>query len=369
MGTRAPPLPFYIQFLSQASLSASILFIPLVVRDWGGTGLSVGLVVAGYNLAFLVSNMASGRGADIYPRRWIVRTGLACSILAFLLQAMVVSTDSLPLFAVARIMGGLAAGMFPNALLAFVYEGTGKVGVFTSRGSLGWAVGMFAAGIISLYSMVFLFSTLLFVVAFALSLRLEPLGEKGMRIPIFPWKLIKENKDVYGALLIRHTGASMIWVTFPIFMSDLGAAKAWIGMVYAANMLTQFFLMPFLDRFDPRKLVSTGLLVSCIVFLWFTTATTWWHLIPSNILLGTGWAMLYVGCLKLVMERNAEKATSSGVVASTIGMSGLIGPIIGGPLAGILGYSGVMYIASTMAVAALGWFIFMRMGGGHDRCP
>ncbi|MDG6221183.1 MAG: MFS transporter, partial [Candidatus Thermoplasmatota archaeon] len=311
--------PMFIQLLTQAALSASILFVPLVVMDWGGSGLSVGLVVGGYNAAFMLSNMAAGRAADIYARRWIVRFGLVASIFAFLLQATVVSTgQNLEMFAIARIFGGLAAGIFPNAILAFVYEDSGKVGVFTSRGSLGWGLGMLTAGFIGFFPHIFLFSTLLFAAAFALSMTLHPLGHKGMKIPLFPVAVIKKNMETYGAILIRHTGASMIWVTFPLFMTDLGADKTWIGIIYASNMFVQFALMPFLDRYDPNKLITFGMALTILTILSFTLATSWEHLIPSNMILGAAWATLYVGSLKKVLGKTREKATSTGVLASVI---------------------------------------------------
>ena len=353
-----PSKPLLIQTTSQVSLSAAGLFIPLAVRDMGGLGIQVGLVVAGYNLAFLFSNMMAGRAADIYARRWIVRFGLLCSVLAFLFQYMVLAWNSgLFVFAVSRFIGGAAAGIFPNALLAFVYERTGKVGGFASRGSLGWGLGMLVAGVLSSIQTVFLASTILLAAAFLIAMFLEPLGEKGLKIPFFPRDIIRRNKGVYGTLLIRHTGASMVWVTFPLFMEDLGATHFWIGIIYSINMATQVVWMSILDRFNTHNMIPVGLVFTALSFLIFPMARVWWHLLPMQILLGTSWATLYIGCLRTVMDRNQEKATSAGLVASTISLSGLLGPLLGGSLVGLISYGGVMYMASIAALFALVWHI------------
>ncbi|MCD6461752.1 MAG: MFS transporter [Thermoplasmata archaeon] len=349
--------PLVIQFLSQTAVAASLLFVPLIVRDLGGRGIEMGLVVGGYNAAFLLGNIYGGRAGDIVPRRWVVRAGLLLATTAFSLQTLaLVEGYPLWLFALSRILGGMTVGMFPNALLAFVYEDTGRVGLFTSAGSLGWGAGMLLAGVISFFPHVFLASTVLLAGAFLVAMTLSPIGEKRMDIPLFPWSLIKKNWRPYLALLIRHTGASMIWVTFPIYLSILGADRFWIGVTYAVNMATQFSLMPFLERFSPRNLVRSGLLLSSATFLVFTLVRTWWEMIPTQVMLGAGWAMLYVGTLRCVLDRNEEKATVSGIAGSVLSLSGIIGPLVGGPLSDIVGYKTVMAVASLMALGALAVF-------------
>ncbi len=354
MSTPKEPQPYLIQFLSQSALAAGILFVPLVVKDMGGGGLSIGIVVAGYNTAYFLANMLGGRAGDIYPRRWIVRIGLLSASAAFLLQAVVIKEDAgIVPFALSRFIGGLAAGFFPNSLMAYVYEKTGKVGTFTSMGSMGWAAGMVLAGLAGSFSTVFLISTLLLATGFGVSMTLPPIGEKRMKIPLFPTELIKKNAVPYASLLLRHTAASMIWVTFPIFLTDLGATRFWVGIIYATNMTTQFTLMPFLDRFRSRTLAVTGFLFSILSFVSFTMARTWWEILPTQILLGSAWASLYVGILKCVLEKNDEKATVSGLVGSVLSLSGILGPIIGGPLSSVIGYRAVMVLAACVTGVAL----------------
>jgi len=77
--------PYIIQFLSSAALSASLLFIPNLTKDLGGTESYVGITVAAYALAMFISSYVFGRLSDIYSRRFFINLGLAASAVAFFL--------------------------------------------------------------------------------------------------------------------------------------------------------------------------------------------------------------------------------------------------------------------------------------------
>jgi predicted MFS family arabinose efflux permease len=57
------------------------------------------------------------------------------------------------------------------------------------------------------------------------------------------------------------------------------------------------------------------------------------------------------------MDRNPEKATASGILSSTMSISGVIGPILGGVAATAVGFKGTIWIAITMSVVALAIFL------------
>jgi DHA1 family quinolone resistance protein-like MFS transporter len=111
------------------------------------------------------------------------------------------------------------------------------------------------------------------------------------------------------------------------------------------------------DRFECGQLISVGLGASAVTFFWIATATTIWDLFPSQVLLGFAWACLYVGSLKYVTERNEERSTASGLLQSSLSISGVFGPIY----AAILflfwaSYIPIILFAALMSI--LGLFIF-----------
>ena len=91
---------------------------------------------------------------------------------------------------------------------------------------------------------------------------------------------------------------------------------------------------------------------------------------PTQILLGVSWATLYVGSLKFVMERNVERATSTGLLNSVMSICAIIGPLIGGSVvvvalsmgvAQLDAYRWTMYVATVMAIISfLGFWLSAR---------
>lgn len=356
--------PSSIQFLSNAGVFASILFIPIFAKDLGISEFHIGLIISVYSLSLLVSNYVFGRWADVHGRRRILQLGLFLSSLACITQ--VFAYDAVTL-AFTRILVGLALGMFPSALYAYVYDTRRKIGKFASFGSLGWGLGTLVAGYLAIYWKVFLLSSFFLFMAFLVALVLTPIPEVRLKIPFFPKEVIKRNMPVYLAVLIRHSGACAIWVVFPLFLLGLGMDTFAVGILYTVNAGTQFVVMQLVDRFRSTRLVSFGLVMSSITFLSFTLARNFAEIFPTQIMLGVCWATIYVGSLKFIMERNVERATSTGLLNSMLSISSIAGPLLGGAIAGIavslgafanVAYEYTMYVAALMALLSFVYFLY-----------
>ncbi|MDD1771269.1 MAG: MFS transporter [Methanomassiliicoccales archaeon] len=344
-----------IQMLSSAGLSSSSLLIPNLARDqFGSTTAEIGVIVAGYSAAIFASSYIFGRFSDVYGRRRLLLAGLLLSVIAALLQ---IFADSGPAMLMVRVMVGLCAGIFPSALLAYVYETDKKVGKFSSIGALGFGFGVFIAGIIGIYDGIFLFSAVMMACAFLVALYLPFGKETHQHVPIFPVHLLKRNFPVYASIMFRHIGANMIWVIYPLFLADLGADAVFIGAIYAINAFGQFAFMMFTDRYKSVRLVTVGFIMSILTFPTYTLASDYWQIIPAQIMIALSWSTLYVGSIKYVMERSDEKGTCAGLLQSSLSISAIIGAILGGIAAELYGYHGCMYIATGMALIGLVIFL------------
>jgi MFS family permease len=351
--------PEAIQLLSSAGLFGPVILVPVILEDMGATKDLIGLIAGGYaGLAFITSYIF-GRASDVYGRRRILLFGLALSGIATALQILSLVVGGLEFFSAVRLLIGFCSGVFPAALTAYAYEAKSKMGKFSAWGAFGWGIGNLVVGLIgSFYEAAYLYCALLLFVSFLVALRLPLMREVRMEVPLFPKALIRRNAPVYSSMLIRHTGANMIWVTYPLFLESIGADLAWIGVIYAVNAFGQFFVMHFLDRYDPSLLVAVGLASSAMTFYTFELAGSFWEIIPAQLLLATAWGCLYVGSLRYVMDRNQEKATASGILSSTMSISGVIGPILGGVSAEIVGFKGTIWIAIVMSIIALCIFTY-----------
>ncbi|MGD9963324.1 MAG: MFS transporter [Thermoplasmata archaeon] len=352
--------PEAIQFLSSTGLFGPAIIVPLILQErFGASEAVIGLVAGAFAAAGFFSSYIFGRASDVYGRRVILLVGLGLTVLATVAQGASLVVGGLSIFASVRVLIGFASGMFPAALLAYAYESRTKMGKFSSWSAAGWGIGNLTVGMFgAMYEFAYFYSAAILMISFVIALTLRFEKEVRMEVPLFPVALIKRNAPVYSAMLIRHTGASMIWVTYPLFLVSLGASVVWVGIIYSVNAFGQFFIMYVLDRYDPAALVAVGLGSSAVTFSTFLLADSYWQIVPSQMLLAASWACLYVGSLRYVMDRNKEKATASGILSSVLSISGVVGPVLGGLAAETIGFKGTIGVASLMSAIAFGIFLY-----------
>ena len=359
--------PQAIQFLSGAGTFGPVILIPVILADdFGASNTVIGVIVGAFAAAGLLANYAFGRASDIYGRRAVLLVGLYLSGIVTLLQVTTLWSDSILMFATVRVLLGFCAGIFPSALLAYAYEIKTKMGRFSAWGAAGWGIGNLSVGFFGiLYEWAFLYCSVILFVSFGIALTLPFRKEKRIAVPRFPKKLIKRNAPIYLSMLVRHTGANMIWVTYPLFLMTIAADETLVGVIYAINAFSQFTIMNFIDRYEPSMLVAFGLAASAVTFLVFSMMGSYWEIIPAQVLLASSWACMYVGSLRYVMDKNEEKATATGILASTMSISGILGPILGGLAATVTGFRGAMVIASLLAAVGLALFFYEMKAAGE----
>lgn len=354
--------PNVIALLSNLATSASLLFIPNLAEALGASNTQIGIIGAVYGFAVFTSAYLFGRASDVYGRRFFIHLGLGVSSITFLMQVLTDSSFIAPfwadpwLLALSRGLAGLSIGMFPAALTAYVYESKNSLGRLTSFASLGWAIGNFTAGLIAMYWGAFVLSSACLLMAFLISFTMPHVAGSRLSVPFFPWRLMKRNWQVYLSYFMRHTGASGIWIIYPLYIVSLGGDKFWVGLIYSINTLTQFFLMPYVERFKSKSLISVGLALSSTVFFAFTFAQNFYQLISIQVLLGCSWSCLYIGSLLYLMKYNVEKATCSGILSSLISLAGVFGALLGGVVSDLFGFEYTMYVAA--AITAAGFVLF-----------
>lgn len=347
--------------LSSAAAYVTLIFVPGFAKDTlGATLFEVGVIVGFFNFTYLLASYILGRWADMHGRRPVLLVGLLASAGATLTQVLAFNPFTL---ALSRGLVGFAGGAYPAALLTYAQEKNGKMGKFASWGSLGWGIGSLVAGFLGIYWQIFVFSSLLFLVGFLIAL-LMPFGrEEVMHVPRFPRAVLRKNLPIYAAMLIRHTGANAAWVLFtPYMIESLHFDFVQIGAVYAINPIFQFICMQTTDRFRSVPLVYVGLVFSALGFFTMGLAVDFPQMMMTQLLIGVSWAALYVGCVKYIMERSVERATATGLLNSTIGISSIAGPLIGGSMVTVfvsLGYTidfsykTTYFAAALMAVVAI----------------
>jgi MFS family permease len=307
-------------------------------------------VLALYNTMVLIAATFFGRLGDMVGRKKMVILGFLVSAVVFYGHNFI--RDLRSLFII-RMCAGIGAAMVPGPLAALV--GSASVGVFTASGSFGFMIASVLAGFLHENGMVFTTSAVMCVIGMLLTLGVRE-HVKRLKVPFFPWRIIKKNADIYFPYFIRHSAASAIWAIFPIYLTTLGADTVLIGILYAINPLMQFTFMLVLRRVQSDRLITIGLVASVLTFLGYTTAFHWVFLIGLQALLGFSWANLYLGSMKHLLEENAEQATATGVLNSVFGLSGIVGPLIGG----LVSFFGLRALLAFSTLVAASGFIVSR---------
>ena len=347
-----------IQMMAGAAMLSAFTYVPILAREnLGISELLITFIVAGYAAASFIASYFFGRAGDIYGRRIVIKSGLLLAIISF---SLLLISSSFEILFIVRMTNGFCVGMYPGALAAYAYDSKMKMGRFASWGAIGWGVGTLFAGYAAGFNIYYAFviSTLFLGIAFISALTLPKLPRIVVKVPLFPVETFKRNMHIYLAVFLRHGSAFAIWTLWPLFLYDLGATTFTIAIVQATNALSQvLFMMTITDRFESRKLVSIGLIASAVAFAWFPFARNVIEILPSQFLLGFAWSCLYVGALKFVTENNEDRSTASGLLTSTLSLSGVMGPIIAAVIYSIWpGYTPIMFFAVGMSLISFGIF-------------
>ncbi|MCW3981407.1 MAG: MFS transporter [Candidatus Bathyarchaeota archaeon] len=353
--------PNLIRLLSFASIMSYLTYLPILAKDLGLSEIEIGLVVASYSLTLFFSSFIFGRASDRTGRKSYLLVGLSSSAIAFFMLTLAQDFSTLLILAV---FVGFCLGIYPASLIAYVHERKRDLSRFSSFGSLGWTFGLLAASLIVTYfsiNSMFIFGGVLFLSSFLTVLSMDFPKHIALEVPRFPSLVIRKNLSLYLAILIRHSGATMIWTFWPLFLRELGANLFWIGIVQTINALSQFVFMYTLSRrIRYTSSIIGGLLLSGITFLSFTLAADFWQILPLQVLLGISWALMYVGALRYLTERNVEKATTSGLLESVLSLSAVIGPLVATFVIAFGGYRTIMYLGSALAFLSFLLFRFSK---------
>ena len=166
--------------VANLNLSVANVALPTIGRAFNASQTSLDLVAVGYSLGLAASVLWLGTLGDRYGRKMMLITGTALAIPASLLAAFAPSVEVL---IVARLLGGLAAGMaYPTtlALITALWSGPGRTRSIALWSGLGGAIASFGpliAGFLLQYfswGSVFLATLPLAVVALVMALLLVP---------------------------------------------------------------------------------------------------------------------------------------------------------------------------------------------------
>lgn len=343
-------------FFQHAGVSIVFVFMPIIAKGVTDSILEIGLIVASFSFAQILSEIYFGRHADKKGTRLkFIRIGFIGCAAAFGLHYF---ADDITLLFLARIGAGIASGIMIPAMIAYAYElnvERKKAATIISFHALGWLAGIAAAGFANDLKLIFLISAASFVIGLMFTIKLPNISQEKELEPGTTKKIIVKNKFLFLSLLLRHIGAAAVWTILPLMLIEkLGAELYQISIIYVANTLTAFILMNLMaSRINFSNITKFKIGIGCTVFVFvgLSVITDWWMAMPFMALVGATWAFLFIGGNFHLMENNPH-STSTGIFSSTLSISMVIGPVIAGIIAFTFDYVVVMYFAIAIIVCA-----------------
>lgn len=375
-------------FIVMVGMSMIMPFLPLYIQqDFGiedeGQVTAWAGIIFGAN--FLTAGLVSplwGSLADKHGRKiMILRSGYAMSITV----ALTGFAGSVWQLLALRLLNGLVGGIIPAS--------TALVASSVPKEQIGWAQGMLQSFVTAGTIMGPLFGGVLigqigfrtiFVITGCLLLLATLVITFTVKETFVPPKQQDRSslRDDFHAVFSTKELPALFFVTvmiqfalfsivpvLPIFIGQLSGAEGskvalWAGIVQAAMGTANVFASPRLgrlgDRFGSQKVLLFSLLVAAVLFIPQGLVGAVWQLGVLRFLLG-----LSLGGLLPSVNALLRRSTPTHMVSRVYGynntfvsIGSMLGPMIGGFMAGYVGIEGVFLMTSAFLFINAGWVYY-----------
>ena len=373
-----------------------IPFIPIYAQEFGASGVAVGILFGAHSASRTFLLPLIGRASDQHGRKAFLLWGLFCyalSSVAYLLA------NSLVTLIVIMALQGIATAMVQPVSMAYVGDLTpkGKEGAYAGYVNTaflgGVAGGPILGGVLKdLFNMqasfillgILSLLSLLLLLFFLPEVQKQHLAEKK---EVASWRTVLSSRPILGVALFRVVYAlssTLIWVFVPLLSASLlPLTTSQVGALISLNVLISTVLQSpcgrLSDRMNKAVLISIGSLISAVSLVGFPLASTFWHLLGLNALVGAGFGLAYPAHMALAMEHTP--GSNMGTVMSTLLTVHSFGMTIAPPVFGIvvdyynlssMFYSaGLLCIVSTVACYYLTYDadVLLRAGQALEKEP
>jgi DHA1 family multidrug resistance protein-like MFS transporter len=142
------------------------------------------------------------------------------------------------------------------------------------------------------------------------------------------------------ALVVVMLGFGLVIPIMPFYIEHMGAGGTELGLLVASYAVMRLIFGPIWgsisDRFGRKPVLMIGMLGYAITMFWFGLATELWMLFVARSLSGILSSATGPTTMAFVSDNTVEKERSRGmgILGAAIGIGTIIGPAVGGWLAG-----------------------------------
>jgi len=367
-----------IGFAAFFSSYLRIPVMPLFAATLGAGPAQVGVINGAFMLTAGLLSIPAGLLADRFGRRALIIAGL----IATALSALLVTICHVPgEMLVAYVLFGIGLAAFAPGMLSLVADvmpvqqlglayGWYTTAIYIAM-TLGPASGGFLAKEVGLRQ-VFLVSGGLQLAVVLLALLLLPQGpprhKTDLRSALSGSIVLLQNNKLIACLLatvVSCIGFGVFLTFLPLYASKLGYDPAQVGLVFAAQAVTNVVgrvpIGNLADRVDRRWLVSAGLVCLAVALFALGQVSALPQMLACSVVIGVGMALTFtaIGALIAELVPPLQRGLSMGMYNSSIYLGMMCGSTVMGMLLNRIGYSYGFAAAGVVALVALGLFLTM----------
>ena len=157
------------------------------------------------------------------------------------------------------------------------------------------------------------------------------------------------------------TGLSLILPFIPLYVRELGVTDVadvtrWSGLLLSGPFMVSFIATPVWgtmgDRYGQKLMVVRALLGSSLCYVGMALANTVGTLFMWRLALGGVSGFLAAGmALVSVTVPDGQRGYALGLLQGVVPAAGLMGPLLGGVLADLIGYRAIFYIVAALCAS------------------
>jgi MFS family permease len=182
--------------------------------------------------------------------------------------------------------------------------------------------------------------------------------KKPLLTPIMRWFML--------AMVLANIAGMMSPMLMPIYLTELGAEIKDVGLVFTLTSVVILVLQVFggwiSDSIGRLRAVAIGSIGGVLGFIAMLLAPTWQWMIVAIAIYQIPFALVGPSFQAFIAENSTEENRGKvfGLTSTIYQITGVIGPPLGGLLAGsLLGFKGMLAISGALYAAAAGLRIWM----------